>query len=85
VVIGDGDFLANAYLHNAGNLELGTRLVHWLASEDELITIPPKVAPDTVLELSPLEAGIIGFGFLFVLPALLFGTGLALAWRRRRR
>lgn len=85
VVIGDGDFLANAYLHNAGNLELGTRLVHWLASEDELITIPPKVAPDSVLELSPLEAGIIGFGFLFVLPALLFGTGLALAWRRRRR
>ena len=84
VVLGDGDFLSNAYIGNGGNLELGTRLVNWLAGEETLLTIAPKVAVDSSLDLTPREQGIIGFGFLAGLPLLLIGIGGITFLRRRR-
>lgn len=84
VVLGDGDFLSNAFLGNAGNLDLGLNLVNWLASDDLLIAVPAKTAPDTGLVLSETAAAVIGFGFLLVLPLALAGTG-GLVWYRRRR
>jgi ABC-type uncharacterized transport system involved in gliding motility auxiliary subunit len=84
-VIGDGDFLANAYLGNGGNLALGMNLVNWLAHDDSFINISVKTAVDRSLQLSPLAQGIIGIGFLFALPALLAGSGLFIWWRRRKR
>jgi ABC-type uncharacterized transport system involved in gliding motility auxiliary subunit len=83
MVIGDGDFLSNTYLGNSGNLELGIRLINWLSRDDAFITIPAKIATDTQLEMSGTTLGIIGLGFLFVLPLLLLGTGIMIGWRRR--
>jgi ABC-type uncharacterized transport system involved in gliding motility auxiliary subunit len=85
VVIGDGDFLSNAYLGNGGNLILGMNLINWLSQDDEFIDIPAKIAPDRQLQLSPVAQGIIGFGFLFVIPLALAGGGILLWWRRRKR
>ena len=85
LVIGDGDFLSNAYVGNSGNQELGIRLINWLASDDEFITIPARTAPDLQLELAPLIAGAIAFGFLIALPLLLFGAGAFIWWRRRKQ
>lgn len=83
VVIGDGDFLSNAYLGNGGNLDLGINMVQWLSRGDALINIPAKIAPDRTLELSPLASGSIAVGFLFLLPGALLGAG-ALVWFKRR-
>lgn len=84
IVIGDGDFLSNAYLGNGGNLNLGMNIVNWLSSDDQLLAIPAKTAPDTSLNLSKTDSVIIGFGFLLVLPLLLLGSGL-LIWLKRRK
>ena len=85
LVVGDGDFLSNAYLGNGGNLDLGMRMLRWLASDDDFISIPVRTAPDTQLNLSRTATGVIGIGFLFVLPLLLVGTGVVIWLRRRKR
>ncbi len=85
VVIGDGDFLSNAYLGNGGNLDLGMNIVNWLVKDERLISIPSRTAPDSGLELSQGELMVIGFGVLIVVPLGLLGCGLLIWWRRRRR
>lgn len=85
VIIGDADFLANAYLGNGANLSLGMNVINWLAHDDKLINIPARIASDRQLDLSPLAQGMIGFGFLFLLPLLLGGSGFFIWWRRRKR
>jgi gliding motility-associatede transport system auxiliary component len=84
IVMGDGDFLSNTYLANSGNNELGTRIINWLSSDDEFISIPPKIANDTQLNISPMVLGIIGIGFLFVLPATLIVIGITVGLRRKK-
>jgi hypothetical protein len=84
VVIGDGDFLANSYLDNAGNQDLGLALVRWLTGEDQLIGIPAAEADDQELHLSKPAIAVISLGSLIILPLILLTTGLLLAWRRSR-
>jgi len=83
VIVGDGDFIANAYLGNGGNRQLGLNMINWLASDDRLINIEPVAARDTELNLSNRHALIIGLGFLLVLPLMLAITGGIIWWRRR--
>jgi len=85
IVTGDGDFLSNTYLGNAGNLDLGLNMVHWLNHDDTLIDIRVKAAPDTTLELGRITQAVIGLGSLIGLPLLLLGSGLVIWLRRRRR
>ncbi len=84
-MIGDGDWLSNAYLGNGGNLDLGLRLFGWLAGDDARMTIAPDRPPDLTVELPRTLVIAIGIGFLLVLPALLAGSGLLIWLRRRRR
>lgn len=84
-VIGDGDFLSNAYLGNGMNLDLGMRLVNWLVGDGGHVNIPPDTAPDARLDLPWAAVVALGFGFLLVLPLALLATGLVIGWRRRRR
>lgn len=85
VVLGDGDFLSNAFLGNGGNLDLGLNLINWLSSDDELIAIPARTSPDTQLVLSEVAVAAIGLAFLAVLPLGLAAAGFVIWYRRRRR
>jgi hypothetical protein len=83
IVIGDGDFLSNTYLGNAGNMDLGIRLMEWAGYDENLLDIPVRAAADTQLSLSSLTLGILGIVFLAVLPLLSCITGVYIWWRRR--
>lgn len=85
VVIGDGDFLSNTYLANSGNNELGTRIINWLASNDEFISIPAKLADDTRLDMSSITLGAIGIVFLFILPVVFIIIGVSTGIRRKKQ
>jgi len=82
VVMGDGDFIANQYIGNAGNLGLAMRLVNWLSVNDDLIAIPLIERGDRELKLSLFESQLIAIGFLIVIPTLLLLAGLLIWWRR---
>ena len=84
IVIGDGDFLSNSFLGNAGNRELGGRVFDWLLADDALIEVADNAAPDRTLSLSQGTLTALSLGFLVALPVLFAASGL-LIWRRRRR
>lgn len=85
VVIGDGDFLSNTFLGNGGNRALGERVFDWLLGDDKLVDLPPRGAPDRLLQISQAELNTVSFGFLIALPLLLLLIGGVIVWRRRRR
>ena len=84
IVIGDGDFLSNTFLGNVGNLEMGLRLFNWLTHDDQFINIPIKIATDKRLNLTPLAVGVMGFGFLFIIPGCLIAIGFFIWYKRKR-
>ena len=85
IVVGDGDFLSNHYLGNGANQTLATGMINWLTAQDDRLNIAIKPTADNQLELSFSETLSIAIGFLFLLPAMLLGSGLMLWWFRRRR
>jgi ABC-type uncharacterized transport system involved in gliding motility auxiliary subunit len=84
VVVGNGAFLANSYAGNGGNVDLGMNMMNWLAGEEHLITLQPRVAKDSSLVLSKTELNVISIGFLLALPLMLAGVGIFIWWKRRR-
>ena len=84
VVIGSGAFLANSYLGNAGNLDLGVNIINWLARDEDLITIQPRAASDSNFYLGKTALTIVSVGLLVVMPLIFLVTGGAIWWRRRK-
>jgi len=85
VIVGDADFLANSYLGNGSNLDIGINLINWLSHDDRLISISPRPAPDTRLELTSNEQIAIAAFFLLLLPLGLLISGLRIWLKRRKR
>ena len=84
VVVGNGSFLSNSYVGNGGNLQLGMGIVNWLASEDSLVTVDPRPAADTRIELDYVTLYLVAFAFLAALPLAFVLTGVVIWWRRRK-
>ena len=85
VVLGDGDFISNAYLGNQGNQAFGENIMNWLTHDDNFIDIPQAKAPDA--EIVVTESGMIMFGVLYfiVIPLSLIGAGVFIWLKRRKR
>lgn len=84
IVVGSGAFLANAFVGNAANLDLGLRLVNWLAGDEHLVTIQPRATRDAQLQLSRSAAMAITLGGFFLLPLAFLATAVAVWWHRRK-
>ena len=84
VVVGNGAFVSNTYLGNAGNLQLGIAMVNWLTAADELVAIDPRPAADARIEIDQMTLYLIAFAFLLALPLGFVLIGVAVWWRRRK-
>lgn len=82
-VIGSGHFLANTYLGNGNNLDLGINLINWLSGDEGLITIQPRPTIDSNLNLDKTALTMIAFGTLIVLPLFFLVSGGIIWWQRR--
>jgi ABC-type uncharacterized transport system involved in gliding motility auxiliary subunit len=85
LVIGDGDFLSNGYFSSNGNGELGGRMINWLSNDDDFILIPSKTVMDTQLKTPFIILGILGVGFLFLIPIILITVGVFIQFRRKKQ
>lgn len=84
VVVGSGSFLANMYVGNGRNLDLGLNMVNWLCDQDNFISVLPRASKDDTISLTLLQLEIIAFGLVIVLPLLLVVSGV-LVWAYRKR
>lgn len=85
VVIGDGDFISNAFLGNQGNQAMGENILNWLTHDDSFIDIPPATAPDAKIAVDQKTMIMLGVVYLLVIPILLIGAGVFIWLRRRKR
>lgn len=85
VVIGDSDFMLNAFIGQGGNKDLSLAIFDWMAMDDKLISIKAVSAPDTRLELSDKTLYSLAIFFLAVLPLSLIILGVVIWMRRRKR
>ena len=84
-VIGDSDFVANAYLGIEGNRDLFLNTVNWLAQQESLISIRPKEPSDRRLTMTTNHVMGVLWMSLVIVPALVIGAGVFTWWRRRER
>lgn len=85
VIIGDSDFIANNNLGQGANLKFIINTINWLTEDDDLISILPRKAPDTQLDLSETDRAIISLTFLIALPVLFAALGFYIWLRRQKR
>ena len=90
VVVGNSEFLSNAFITSGGNLDLGVNLVNWLSGDDKLINIQPMPLKDVNVTIpetrtSFVIAWTIFHSFQYFIPFGLFIGGIWLWLRRRKR
>ncbi|MFA6296687.1 MAG: Gldg family protein [Patescibacteria group bacterium] len=84
VVIGDSDFAVNGYETFLGNQDLFVNSLHWLASEEELISIRPKEEEQRTVALTGSQGRIIFYLTVVIMPLTAIGVGIYV-WSRRRK
>ncbi len=84
VVIGDSDFVSNAYFDLSGNANFALSVLRWLAKEDLLITLRPREEEFRPMLLSHRQRLFLLAFSLGVIPGLMLLAGLVtFFWRRR--
>lgn len=85
VVVGDSDFVTNAYLALSGNKDFALNILEWLLRDDRWISIRPKeprfeplfLRANQPVEIASLAIGGIPFGILMI--------GSVGIWIRRKK
>ena len=84
-VIGDSDFMSNAFIGHGVNLDLTTELFSWLSDDGNLLGIELSSPLDTHFALNQNAMVLLAAFFLVVMPFMIVMCGVALWWWRRRR
>jgi ABC-type uncharacterized transport system involved in gliding motility auxiliary subunit len=82
-VFGDSDFVTNGYLGIPGNRDLFLNTVNWLAQQENLISIRPREAGSSTLNLTADAAQRIFWLSILIIPGVILAAGVQTWWRRR--
>jgi ABC-type uncharacterized transport system involved in gliding motility auxiliary subunit len=83
VAVGDSDFVANLAIGVQGNRDFFMNSLNWLAQQENLIAVRPRQPQDHRLTLTADQQNRIMILSLFVIPGIVFATGVYTWWRRR--
>ncbi|HWI18566.1 MAG TPA: Gldg family protein [Vicinamibacterales bacterium] len=83
VAIGDSDFASNVAIAIAGNRDFFMNSMNWLSQQENLIAVRPRQPEDRRLTLTVDQQNRIAILVLFIIPGLIFATGVYTWWKRR--
>ena len=83
IVFGDSDFARNKFFFSNDNADFFLNSVNWLAEDQHLISIRPKVIPFRELVVNTRERDFIKWSSWLVPPWLMILMGAYVWWRRR--
>lgn len=85
IVIGNSNFATNGWFQQQLNGDVFLNSVSWLANDEaQVLSIRPKEAQNRRLNLTPLDAGIISWLAILIVPALGFLAAISTWWKRSR-
>src|SRR6185436_4463292 len=84
VVYGDSDFASNQYVGTAGNGNLFSNTVNWLARDESFISIKPKSPEDRRIELTEAQGRLVTIVMIWMLPLGILIAGVSVFVKRRR-
>src|SRR3954464_8412532 len=82
-VFGDSDFVSNGYLGIPGNRDLFLNTVNWLAQQENLISIRPREAGNSTVNLTADAAQRLFWLSILIIPGLILAAAVQTWWRRR--
>jgi len=83
VAVGDSDFAANMAIGVQGNKDFFMNSINWLAQQENMISVRPRQPQDHRLTLTADQQNRIMILSIFIIPGLVFATGVYTWWRRR--
>jgi ABC-type uncharacterized transport system involved in gliding motility auxiliary subunit len=83
VVVGDSDFISNAFFDQVGNGEFFLACMNWLAEAEDLIAIRPRTPQDRRIQLTDAQERGMFWLVVVAMPLAALSLGIAVHWRRR--
>lgn len=83
IVIGDSDFASNQAFRFQRNGDLFMNSVNWLAQDEDLISIRPKVATSRSVTMSAAQQSTFWWLVVIFMPLAVIGYGGYTWWKRR--
>ncbi len=81
--VGDSDFASNRFISLFFNRDFFVNICNWLLSEEEFISIRPKILKSSSLDLTQRQGDILFYGSVLFLPEVFLIFGL-IVWYSRR-
>jgi ABC-type uncharacterized transport system involved in gliding motility auxiliary subunit len=83
VAVGDSDFASNMAIGISGNRDFFMNSLNWLSQQENLIAVRPRQPEDRRLTLTADQQNRVMILSLFIIPGLVFASGVYTWWRRR--
>lgn len=82
-IVGDSDFVSNAFFHFQANGDLFMNTLSWLAEEEDLVSIRPKDPEDRRINLTQKQSKMILLFGVILLPLSVLGMAIVVYKRRQ--